>query len=69
MHFCVFQKNLSRAGRGKESHWKFSRSETNDTELKAKDVCNLRSHVLSISGISSLDNLVNKLNYMAIYPV
>lgn len=36
--------------------------------LKDKDVCNLRSHVLGISGVSSSDKLVDKLNYGANEP-
>lgn len=55
-------------GRGKEGQWKLPGGETNSPELKDKDVCNLRSHVLGISGVSSLDKLVNKLNYVANEP-
>lgn len=54
-----------RVGRGQERPWKLLGSETNSPKLKDKDVCNLRSHVLGISGVSSLDKLVNKLNYAA----
>lgn len=61
MRFCV----VLRVGRGQQGQWKLLGRETNSPKLKDKDVCNLRSHVLGISGLSSLDKLVNKLNYAA----
>lgn len=48
-----------------EALWK---PDKHGPELKDKDVCNLRSHVLGISGVSSLDKLGNKLNYAANEP-